>query len=143
VGVPLRALGERGGRLYAAASGAATPFAVAVSDDGGAHFQKLLALPELCGPLECPAVLSTCVAPWAFLAAQLGVTGSPACGRPGADAGATGGDPAPGCGCALGAAPRAGADADRWWPGAAAAALLLGLALSPSVRRRRASQSRP
>jgi hypothetical protein len=137
----LRALASRGGRLYAAASDINDPFAVGVSDDGGATFKPLLRFAELCGPLACAKVEAACAPRWSVQAATLGAVGSAACPRPdlgGApamrpDASAAIAGPGAGCGCRTGG--RAGGAA---FPGALLGALAIALSAIRLRRRARA-----
>jgi MYXO-CTERM domain-containing protein len=94
----LRALGERGGVLYAAGDNYADHFAVAKSSDDGAHWQPLLSFDHICGMLACGQVEAICAAPWNTLVGTFQIPAN-VCGGGGAGGGAAGGG---GCGCSVG-----------------------------------------
>ena len=113
-----------GARLLACAQESVDAFAIAASDDEGAHFAPLLHLAEVT-PAACPAASSAgiCVAKWPAIAAAIGADA----GTPGVDAGKPPAAPPTGCSCAL--TPTTGADA---YPFTLLAALVL-----VAARRRR------
>ncbi len=112
-----------GARLLACAQESVDAFAIAASDDQGAHFAPLLHLAEVT-PAACPASSSAgiCAAKWPVIAAAIGADAGT---TPGVDAGKPPAAPSSGCGCAL--APTPGADAY---------ALTLLAALLAATRRR-------
>jgi hypothetical protein len=67
----LRALGERDGLLYAAAFDSLDGFAVARSDDQGAHWQPLLRFAQITGPMQCGDLPTQCEIPWQMLQQML------------------------------------------------------------------------
>jgi hypothetical protein len=71
-GLHIRALAERGGALYAAASDVSDGFAVGKSTDGGATWQPLLHLRDIQGPQAC--VWEACATAWTKLKAILGAS---------------------------------------------------------------------
>jgi hypothetical protein len=96
----LRALAERDGKLYAAGDNFADHFAIALSNDDGAHWQPLLSFDRICGMLSCGQVETICAAPWNTL---VGTFQIPANVCNGGGTGGTGGGGG-GCGCSVGAA---------------------------------------
>jgi hypothetical protein len=82
----ITALAERDGRLYANANSKLDGFALGVSTDGGMHWQALLDLAELSGPLPCGSIAQVCAASWTQLMAALG-SARPALSISEADAG--------------------------------------------------------
>ena len=141
IGLHLRALGERAGRLYAATNNLVDPFAVGVSDDGD-HFRGLFHYADTCGWLACPEVASACAPRWSVLVTTLGITGNPGCPR--APHSATDRDggaaipPSGGCGCRLDERGRPQGPPGNWL-----VALLLDLPLVGVTLRRRRSARRP
>ncbi len=89
-----------GARLLACAREAVDMFAIAASDDDGAHFTPLLHLADVT-PADCPASSSagSCLAKWPPIAAAIGAdAGAPAT----PDAGVKPPRSSSGCGCELG-----------------------------------------
>jgi hypothetical protein len=79
----VRALAERDGALYAGAESRLDGFAIAVSRDGGEHFEPLLRLEQLARPPRCGSLPQQCDDSWQQLERVL-----PALYGPSADAGA-------------------------------------------------------
>lgn len=71
-GLHIRALAERAGVLYAAASDITDGFAVGSSTDGGTTWKPLLRLRDIQGPQGC--VWEKCAVPWTKLKALIGST---------------------------------------------------------------------
>jgi hypothetical protein len=98
----LRALGERGGTLYAVADNTADGYAVGSSKDGGKTWTPLLRFQDLCGVSACSAaVRTTCQPAWERLVDLLGITGC----TPPPDAATPPAPPARGCSCQTGGSP--------------------------------------
>jgi hypothetical protein len=125
----LRALGERGGVLFAVGDNFADGFAVASSTDDGKTWKHLLRFDQICGLLQCPNIQAVCADPWQTLMATFGIAKSD-CQQGGGGSG--GGS---GCGCQVARRPKAAGVLG----GSGAALALLVAAL---VRARRRARSR-
>jgi photosystem II stability/assembly factor-like uncharacterized protein len=109
----IEALGERNGVLYATTTSKLDGFALAASADDGAHWQPLLRLEHVRGPLACGSTSEQCQKQWAALTPSLPKLSGPALGpqlivrsapQPGA---------ASGCSVEVGAQRVMGRDS--WW----------------------------
>jgi hypothetical protein len=123
--LPIACLASRGNTLYACSSEAGG-FALGVSFDEGQSFEPRLRLPEVRGPLACPAEssASVCGTLWPAMSERLGVL-PPAPGAPQAALDPAVGTDAAGSGCTL----RSGRAAPAPW-----AAPLLFVACALLVR---------
>jgi hypothetical protein len=92
MGAPhLKGLAERGGRLYATTDPLLDGFALATSDDDGAHWHPGFMFDAIQGPLSCPNIAQTCAMPWQVLLPKI---------KPGQHVDAGTMPPTPGhCGC--------------------------------------------
>jgi hypothetical protein len=143
-----RALGERGGVLYAVTDNKLDGYAVGVSHDNGDHFEPLVTFAQLTGPLACGDVPQRCAIPWDNFQRALQASSEPDVppgeGDGGLDSDAGGGSPhkrpsgkrASGCGCAVIATGTAELELWPWL------ALALGLGSVLRVRRRAAARAR-
>ena len=125
----IRALGERGGLLYACGDNWLDQFAIGVSSDGGATWRSLLRFDQICGSKQCPNIQTMCAQPWQSLVTLFEIP-STVCGQLGGagGSGGTGGSGDKGCGCSIGGRETGGA------------VLLLAVAIAVSrrsIRRRR------
>jgi hypothetical protein len=69
----MQALAERDGKLYATANSRKDGFVVAVSSDAGEHWQPLLRLDQLRGPMACGSLQTQCADSWRQLQPTLAV----------------------------------------------------------------------
>jgi photosystem II stability/assembly factor-like uncharacterized protein len=76
----MQALAERDGKLYATANSRKDGFVVAVSSDAGEHWQPLLRLDQLRGPMACGSLQTQCADSWRQLQPTLAVLSGAAAG---------------------------------------------------------------